>query len=150
VAAEAIRRVPDARLGVKTPGRDRTVRQLAFHVFRLSLGFVEAMTDGRLTRDSLVEDPGAGMDTGASIAGYGAGVRERLGAWRRRPDWCQRTVETYYGPQAAHDLLERTTWHAAQHVRQLHALMETLAIAPPVPLAAADLAGLPLPKGVWD
>ena len=26
----------------------------------------------------------------------------------------------YYGPQSGHDLLERTTWHAAQHLRQLH------------------------------
>ena len=27
-------------------------------------------------------------------------------------------VQTYYGPQLLHELMERTTWHCGQHVRQ--------------------------------
>jgi hypothetical protein len=49
-----------------------------------------------------------------------------------------------------HDVLERTTWHAAQHSRQVMLMLETYGIAPDGPLGAVDLAGLPLPDEVWD
>ncbi len=43
-----------------------------------------------------------------------------------------------------------TTWHAAQHVRQVMMVLDGPDIAPERPLTAADLAGLPLPEQVWD
>ena len=36
-------------------------------------------------------------------------------------------VPTYCGAQPLHEVLERTTWHPCQHVRQLMALLERLA-----------------------
>jgi len=52
----ALRQVPAEHLGMKYPGRDRTVRQLGFHVFRLSLAFREAMEARRLPKAWLDED----------------------------------------------------------------------------------------------
>jgi hypothetical protein len=49
-----------------------------------------------------------------------------------------------------HQLLERSTWHSAQHVRQLIAVLERFGIEPAGRLIAADFAGLPLPEGLWD
>ena len=59
-------------------------------------------------------------------------------------------MPTYYGEQPLHEVLERTTWHAAQHVRQVMMVLDSLDITPDRPLTAADLAGLPLPEQVWD
>jgi hypothetical protein len=36
------------------------------------------------------------------------------------------TVDTYYGTQSFDAALERTTWHVAQHVRQLELVLHTL------------------------
>lgn len=59
-------------------------------------------------------------------------------------------VETYYGPKTAHELLERTTWHAAQHLRQLYAFLERMGVSVDNPLGEADFEGLPMPKEVWS
>jgi hypothetical protein len=59
-------------------------------------------------------------------------------------------LDTYYGRQPLHAVLERTTWHVAQHARQLQRLLELHGVEPRPPLAPALLAGLPLPEDVWD
>src|SRR5437773_2107306 len=60
-----------------------------------------------------------------------------------------RDASTYYGPQPAHEFLERTTWHCAQHLRQLHHLFDRIGLSPPAPLDASLLARLPLPESIW-
>jgi hypothetical protein len=133
------------------PERKRTLRDLAFHVFRLSLGFVDAVDHAELPESVYEERAPKEMVTGGDVARYGALVRARLSGWFQGAgaDEYQRTVQTYYGPQAADDLLERTTWHAGQHLRQLYVLAERLGVAPPAPLPADALAGLPLPEALW-
>jgi hypothetical protein len=59
-------------------------------------------------------------------------------------------VKTYYGLQPLHHLLERCTWHSAQHARQIIAVLERFGVAPNGPLTARDYAGLPLPAGLWE
>ena len=54
------------------------------------------------------------------------------------------------GDMKAHELFERTTWHSAQHCRQLMAALERLGIPPDGPLTAENLAGLPLPEKLWE
>jgi hypothetical protein len=49
-----------------------------------------------------------------------------------------------------HDYLERTTWHSAQHVRQLVMVLGLLRIEPNDPPTAMTFAGLPMPDKVWD
>jgi Glutaredoxin len=149
VAQRTIRQFPASGLGAKTPGRDRTVHQLGYHVFRLSLGLRDALAERRYPDAWIAEGPPAGLSDGESLAGYGGAVRRALAAWLSRPDACEGEVATYYGPQTAIDVFERTVWHAAQHVRQLHDMLERLGTPPEDPLTEADLAGLPLPKGLW-
>src|SRR5581483_10321614 len=112
-----------AHLALRHPQRDRTLRQLGYHVFRLSLAFREAMIERRLPAAWLKEAAPAALADGPAIARYGESVRDALRAWLARPDAAAGVVETDYGPQDGHALLERTVWHAAQHVRQLYALL---------------------------
>lgn len=151
-SAEALlRAVPDDLVEFAPPERPRTLRALGHHLFRLSLAFVDAMDTGALPEDWFQELPPPAMATGGDVARYGALVRARLQGWfaGAGPGEYARVVQVYYGPQAGHDLLERTTWHAAQHLRQFYELAARLGIAPPAPLPTEAFAGLPLPASVW-
>lgn len=146
----AIQQVPPEHLGMKAPGRDRTVHQLGFHVFRLSAAFVDTREQGHLGPDVFDERAPAAMADGKAVAAYGDAVRERLAACVAEPDWCAGTVSTYYGPQSTHDFMERTTWHAAQHLRQIYWFLDQMGVPAEAPLTDADLAGLPVPRDVWS
>lgn len=143
--------LPEPVLDWRPPQRDRSLRDLGYHLFRLSLAFADAMDTGSLPEAWLQEAAPADLRDGPAIARYGARVRGRVSAWFEGadPGASARTISVYYGPQSGHDLLERTTWHAAQHLRQLHALAGERGLAPPEPLPTADLEGLPLPTSLW-
>ena len=146
----AIRQIPREQLGMKAPGRDRTVRQLGFHVFRVSASFVDTREQGHLSEHWFEESPPAEMADGEAIAQHGETVRRRVAAYCARPGWCDGMVSTYYGPQSAHDFMERTTWHAAQHLRQIYWFLDRLGVQPDSPLTDADLRRLPIPRDVWS
>jgi hypothetical protein len=146
----ALRQIPREHLGMKAPGRDRTVRQLGFHVFRLSAAFVDTREQGHLPEAWFEESPPADMADGDAVAHYGEAVRRRLAVYFARPGWCDGAVSTYYGPQSAHQFMERTTWHAAQHLRQIYWFLERMGVPADAPLTAADLEGLPFPREVWS
>jgi hypothetical protein len=74
---------------------------------------------------------------------------DRILAAAQRADAYDGMCETYYGPQAATELFERTVWHAAQHLRQVYVMLETLGVTPDRPLTEADYTGLPLPDSIW-
>jgi uncharacterized damage-inducible protein DinB len=148
-AGQLIAVVEPKHLALQHPGRDRSLHQLAYHLFRLSLAFRDAMVERRLPETWLQEMAPPGLPDGPALAGYGAAVRSALRQWLATEDAAAGTVETYYGRQTGHELLERTTWHAAQHLRQIHALLEQAGAPPPVPLDGALLTGLPLPKSIW-
>ena len=59
-------------------------------------------------------------------------------------------MQTYYGPQSLHELMERTTWHSGQHVRQYMMLLEKEGVTHHRPLVTSDFAKLPMPQNVWD
>ncbi|MGH7278559.1 MAG: DinB family protein, partial [Candidatus Rokuibacteriota bacterium] len=151
-AAEVLlRNAPDAWLASVPSERDRSVRDLGFHVFRLSLAFIDGMDLGRFPERWLQETPPAALQDGHALASYGALVRARIGGWFEGTDTGEyaRMIDVYYGPQSGHDLLERTTWHAAQHLRQLYVLAERAGLTPPVPLPTDAFRDLPLPDALW-
>jgi hypothetical protein len=151
-AAEGLIRVwPEPALDYTPPERARTVRDLAYHLFRLALAFGDAMEGGELPEHWLGEAAPPDMSDGAALARYGALVRGRLQRWFEgaAADEFARVIRVFYGPQSAHELLERTSWHAAQHLRQLYDLAARLGLRPREPLPVAALAGLPLPETVW-
>ena len=130
---------------MKKPGRDRTVRQLGFHIFRLSVAFADTREQGHLSEHVFEENAPPEMTDGDAVAQYGDGVRRRLRQFSARPGWCDGDVSTYYGSQTAHDFMERTTWHAAQTMRQIYWFLDQMGVRADAPLSDADLEGLPVP-----
>jgi glutaredoxin/uncharacterized damage-inducible protein DinB len=152
-AARYIRQIPADQLQKPFRNRNRPIRALAFHVFRIVEGFLESMQDGaELTYDRIMRDDAPANLASEDLARYGEGVLERAKAWwAAYPDKsCAAPMATYFGEHPVHVVLERTVWHPAQHTRQLMLILESLGITPDGPLGAADLAGLPLPEKAWD
>ncbi|MBV9016270.1 MAG: hypothetical protein JO058_11520 [Alphaproteobacteria bacterium] len=148
-----IPRMPDEKLDVEVPNRPRKYRVLAHHMFRIPEAFLEG-AGGKFFSQGLpgeIARPGD-MASTAALAAYGEGVRGRVAAWwtSRAEKSCQEVIETYYGPQKLHEVLERTTWHIGQHCRQWMMLLEMAEIEFERPLEDPDFADLPMPKKVWD
>jgi len=150
-AQHLVKRLTPAQLALKHPERDRTLGQLAYHVFRLSAAFVDTMEQGHLEQLWLVEDAPESLRTGEALAVYGQQVRDRLAAWfAQAPDEVfARIASTYYGEQGTHLLLERTTWHAGQHLRQIYDLLERDGSLPVSPVGPELFEGLPMPAELW-
>src|SRR5256885_704137 len=151
-ACRYVRQIPAEWLDKPLSHRNRPIRVLCHHVFRIVEGFLESMHDGReLTYERIMQWAPA-LRTGEDIARFGESVLARLQAWwQTYPDRsCSRMMDTYFGMHPLHVVLERTAWHPAQHTRQLMLILETLNIKPDRALTAADFAGLPLPDKAWD
>ena len=151
-AQRFIRQIPDDRLGENIKDRPRSLRDLGYHIFRIVEALVEVAEGAELTYSYYQDKPPADIQTGEQIATYGEGVRQSLNAWwngRENKD-CQAEVETYFGTKPLHEVMERSTWHPGQHLRQIMMVLEGMDVAPDQPLAAEDFAGLPMPEKVWD
>ena len=154
-AQRYIRQIPDERLTERAiDNRDRSLRLLSHHIFRIGEAFLEtAIDEVEYWANNANVPPVEGTCTTAEeIIRYGDGVIERLENWWNQLEdkSCQQKVKTFYGTPPMHQLFERSTWHSAQHVRQLIAILERFGIEPNGRLIAEDLAGLPLPERVWD
>ncbi len=142
--------MPEEKLHVHVPGRPRSYRALAFHLFRVVAAFLDAQQGTALVQAAFREEPAADASM-ADVAAYGAGVQARFRDWWAHGDTeAARLLPTYYGDQSLHELLERTTWHSGQHVRQWMMLLEREGVAHDHPLGEADFARLPMPANVWD
>ena len=146
-----VRLIPDDRVEWTPPERNRPLSDLGFHVFRLSLGFIEAVDRGTFPASVHAQTAPVDLRTGEGIARYGALVRGRLSGWFAGAggDEFGRIIEAYWGPIGAHDMLERTTWHAAQHLRQLYILAGRIGVTPSAPEPIAAYEDLPLPAAIW-
>lgn len=153
-AQRYVTQLPAERLNERaTEGRDRSNLALAYHVYQVADAFLQAVENG-------VEDlaavyntpPPAGVTTGEHVRAFGAETTARVKRWwDALPDKSGAGyVKTYYGNQPLHHLLERSTWHSAQHARQIIAVLERYGIAPDGPLTEKDYAGLPMPAGLWE
>jgi hypothetical protein len=151
-----VRQYPSDKLQERViPNRERSLRLLAHHVFRIGEAFLETVIDGKeyAIQHANVPPKDGTFTTGDEIARYGEDVAKRIEAW-----WSQlgdksgtQKLSTYYGPQPLLQVLERSTWHSAQHVRQLaHVLEERYHIKPERGLAPQDIAGLPLPERLFE
>ncbi|MGH8518343.1 MAG: glutaredoxin domain-containing protein, partial [Panacagrimonas sp.] len=93
--------LPAARLQERAvASRDRSIRDLAYHVYQIPDAFLQAIEDGRADLTAVYNaPPPAGVHGVQDIASYGLKVSKNLEAW-----WagladksCRRTVRTYYG-----------------------------------------------------
>ena len=152
-AVRHIRQIPDDQLSGKILNRDRTYRELSFHIFRIAEAVIDVADGNKLTYSYYQDQPPADMKTVEQIASFGEKVIERLLSWWTNYDYKNGTaiVETYFGKKPLHEVLERSTWHSGQHVRQIMmALEKFMDIQPENPLSSADFEGLPMPDKVWD
>jgi hypothetical protein len=156
IAQSLVSQLPDDKMTDRViPNRERSIRLLSHHVFRIGEAFLESANDGveYAIQHANVPPAEGTYTTGRDIAGYGEGVVKRIEDWwsKLEDKSGTQTMSTFYGPQPMHQLLERSTWHSAQHVRQLtHVLEERYGIKPERRLAPEDLAGLPLPERLFE
>jgi len=149
-ALELIPLMPYDRLDTHVPGRPRSYRTLAFHLFRVVDAFLGTNEGIKLEQSMFREEPASDADTDALVA-YGTKIRQRFRDWWKAGDTApKKKLDTYYGSQTLHELMERTTWHSGQHVRQYMMLLEKEGIQHHRPLVASDFAKLPMPQNVWD
>jgi len=150
-AQRVIAQMPDDRLATEVPNRPRSYRVLGHHIFRIPEMFLETAQGATLTHEGLMIAPPPDLRS-AEIAAYGADVGARLDAWwaAKEDKSGKDQVNTYYGPQSLHEVLERTTWHCGQHVRQWVMLLGMQGIQAIDPPQEAAFAGLPMPANVWD
>ena len=102
------------------PGRDRPYSDLVYHVFMVVQAFVAAGDGGSLDYEWFERVTPEGVSDGPGLARAGEQVKNGLQHWWRRMDGAlPAEMDTYYGRRDALSVLERTTWHAAHHCRQL-------------------------------
>jgi hypothetical protein len=150
-----LRQMPTERLNDRViENRDRSIRLLGHHAFRIGEAFLETAEDGVEYAVQLANIPPkeGTFTTGDEIARYGETVIARLEKWWNglADKSCQQRVKTFFGMQPLYMLYERSTWHSAQHARQLAAVLERFGIEPDGRLTSEDLAGLPLPERLWE
>jgi glutaredoxin len=155
VATELTLVVPVERQLERLPGRERTWLDLTYHIPMIVAAFLDAAEGGALSYDYYERTPAPADQSVERIASIAQAARTRLAAWRRAnaagAALDGRTLTTYFGIRELPVVLERTTWHVAQHCRQLESLIAGgVRSAPIAGLTAAMLAGLPLPQNVWD
>ena len=156
IAQDVIRQIPDEKMSDRLiPNRERPIRLVTHHVFRIGEAFLESVIDGveYAVQHANVPPPEGTHTRGSEVAEYGGRVISRIEAWWAGLEDKSGTqmLKTYYGPQPLHQLLERSTWHSAQHVRQLvHVLEDRYGIAPARRLSPEDVAGLPLPERLFE
>jgi hypothetical protein len=150
-----VRQMPAGRMNERViENRDRSIRLLAHHAFRIGEAFLESAIDGveYAVQHANVPPKDGTFLTGAEIAGYGEEVIGGLQKWwgGLEDKSLATKMKTYYGMQPMHAVFERSTWHTAQHARQLIHVLERFGIEPDGRLTAEDLAGLPLPERLFE
>ncbi len=156
IAASFAARWPARRLRDSLPGRDRSHADLLYHVAMIVEGLLDAADPergGALTYAHFERRPPPADVEPVRLAGRLLETCASLRRLRERgfPAGPAVTVNTYYGARPVHEVIERTTWHVAQHIRQIeHLAREVLRLADVPDVDAALLAGLPLPERIWD
>jgi hypothetical protein len=151
-AIKIVPQMPDERMSAEVPNRPRTYLALGHHLFRIPEALIEVANGATLTYGMLTEAPPGDMCTSNTLGTYGERVLAALHVWwdSRPGQTAVETVQTYYGPQLLHELMERTTWHCGQHLRQWFMLLEMAGITASVSLDDLAFGGLPMPINVWD
>lgn len=151
--ARYCRQITPEGLSLKSPDRDRALRDLAFHAGHVARAFLSAYDTNEFNAREFYGDATPDVQTSEDLAVHALATRDMVLEWWRNSgqyDPLDRVVETYWGARTLHEVLEREAWHGAQHTRQVMMFLGKLGLEPDGALTAGDLEGLPLPAGVWD
>lgn len=153
-AYAATAQIPPQHLALRpVPERDRSVRALAYHIFQVPEAFIATVVDGLEDWTIIANEPAPKtVQSVEDILAYARRMTARLQQWWRELNdkTCQWPVKTFYGEQPAVELLERQTWHSAQHARQLQTVLESFQVPLTNTIKASAYEGLPMPAGLWD
>lgn len=146
IATRLASEFPPERLQDKLPRRNRTCLGLANHVVEIAVVFLRVCAGASFD----VVASAAVPKTELSVADLR--VRSKTVALQLEEVEVQgsRVVETFFGPQPLHLVLERCAWHTMQHARQLEMMLARTSAEPSEPIPSQLLADLPLPQAVWD
>ena len=152
-AIRLVSQMPDNQLENELPNRLRSWRVLMHHIFQIPNAFLDMEENGNeLTYESLTAPPPTMLQSSSDLANFGEKIKILFAEWwkiNRKKDFSNQ-VPTYFGETTRHEMLERTVWHSAQHVRQFASLLEQVGVVPDRPLNQFQLRGLPLTETIWD
>lgn len=144
-----IGQVSDADLAWQLPDRPRTLGQLSGHAGTIMRTFLDAHDTGKLLYTWA--RPPREMFTTREIIDWALETQDLFERWWSDygfDDPFDGIINTHWGHRTLHEVLERSTWHPAQHTRQVAYFLEYFGVDPVGKLQAEDLAGLPLPERV--
>jgi glutaredoxin len=132
--------------------RDRSMLELSYHIFQVPEAFLETV-ENHLEDWTLIANvpPPEDVKTTEDVLEYADAITARLERWWANLDdkACQWPVKMFYGEHPVHDFLERSTWHSAQHTRQIDAVLTSLGVNSHSQIKDGAYDGLPMPKGLW-
>ena len=137
---------PPDRLQDKLPRRNRTCLALANHVVEIAAAFLRVCGGAAFDVEASAAIPPTELGV-ADLRVHSKAVVLHLVEARVQGS---RIVETFFGPQPLHLVLERCAWHTMQHTRQLEMMLAHTGNVPSQPIPPNLLADLPLPQAVWD
>ncbi len=142
---------PDALHTLEVPRRKRNVRDLAYHVYMIPFDLIITTEEGVKFNSGSIPIPDE-VQTREDIVAAAEMVRGRFDRWyaARSPEFWQEPMTTDWGTLPAYEYFLRTTWHAAQHSRQLAWLLESIHIEPPGKLPDSVYADLPMPERLFE
>ena len=149
------RQIPTERINENViDNRQRSIRLLMHHAFRIGEAYLESVIDGKeyAVQHANVPPQDGTFLTGAEIAAYGEEVIGRLEAWWKGMEdkTLAKKIKTYYGMQPISMVFERSTWHSAQHSRQIGHVPARMGLAPDGELTPEDLAGPAAPERLCE
>ena len=146
IATQLVAQFPARHLHDKLPRRDRTCLALANHV--VEIGAVFLRVNAGQPFDAVASS--AVPEVEQHVPALRAAVAELTARLDEVEIDGSRKVATFFGPQSLHAVLERCTWHAMQHARQLELMLTRVGATPEQPIPPELLADLPIPTAVWD
>ena len=149
-AQRAILQIPQDDLDWIPPRRERTLRQLTWHIFDRAEDFVRVVDGGEFTAD-MVDDYMTRANlcgTNAEIVAYGQQVLTKVeDLLTRRRELLDRYVDTYFGKSTTYELLNRALSMAAFRLNGTYRYMRMIGIEPVAPLGPDDFSGIVVPAG---
>lgn len=139
--------IPETAHDQKVPGRDRTIWNLVEHMCEIAHVY-QRVADGTSTFDAAAADAEVtGKSTREQLHASLDSLKAKLS---HKNHEYETYVDTYFGPASLHYVLERCTWHIAQHLRQLASLMRSIDKSIMQEIDTELLSQLPIPNEVWD
>ena len=133
-------------LDYRAPSRERSMLSLANHVVEIASVFVR-VAGGESFDESMANAEPEHLLQPEFLFDRIRQVVKEVGCVDA--NWT-RTVATYFGKQSLHEILDRATWHCAQHLRQLEYWADQRGVPLRNHLKDSDLEGLRLPRDIWD